>query len=130
MKRILAIALLLTACGPKKAVGVADIPQLKDLGEVMKVQSQAMDPLFKKAEQTSFTDEEWFKISDSAARISATTNKVREFSKGKGFDELNAQLADQARKLSDAAIAKNAADAAKLLGEMKQTCKSCHKQFR
>ncbi len=130
MKRILGIVLLLAACGPKKAMEVNQIAQLKDLGDVMKVQAQAMDPLFKKADQTSFTDDEWAKISDSAARVSATTTKVKDFSKGKGFDDLNLQLADQARRLADAAQAKNAGDAAKLLGEMKATCKTCHKQFR
>jgi cytochrome c556 len=130
MKRILGIALLLAACGPKKQVQVNEIATMKDLGDVMKVQAQAMDPLFKKADQTSFTDDEWMRIADSAARIAATTTKVKEFSKGKGFDDLDMQLADQARKLGDAAQAKNAADAAKLLGEMKATCKSCHKQFR
>jgi hypothetical protein len=131
MKNLLVVAILLAACGPKKQLEIADIPKLKDLGEVMSAQAQAMDPLFKKTDQASFADAEWVMIADSAARVQATAAKVKEsFGKGGEFDRLDLQLADQARRLADAAQAKNAADAGKLLGEMKATCKACHKKFR
>jgi cytochrome c556 len=131
MRPILAIALLLAACGPKKQTAIEDIPKMKDLGDVMGVQAKAMDPLFKKASQTAFTDDEWAKIADAAARLSATTAKVKEsFSKGEEFVALDMQLADQARKLGDAAQSKNVADTAKLIGDIKDTCKACHKKFR
>jgi cytochrome c556 len=131
MRPILAIALLLAACGPKKVASVEDVAQMKDLGDVMKVQDGAIWPLTKKASQTSFTDDEWAKIADGAARLAVTTKKVKEsFSKGAEFDALDMQLADQARKLGDAAQSKNAADTGKLLGDIRETCKTCHKKFR
>ncbi len=119
------------ACGPPlKNTPVAEIPKLTKLTDVMDNQATAMDPLFKKIGQTTFTDADWAAITSAAARVQATSLKIKDFSKGAEFDALAMKLNQQATDLSNSYASKDAAAANTALGNMKATCKECHKKFR
>lgn len=115
---------------PHRDTPVAEIPKLTKLDDVMDTQATVADPQFKKIGMASYTDADWMAFSDCADRIQATSIKLKEFSKGAGFDALALQLHDKAAALASAAQAKNAAGASQALADMKATCKTCHKQFR
>jgi cytochrome c556 len=134
MKRLLLAVLAgsaLVACGPPvKNTPVEEIPKLTKLTDVMDNQATAMDPLFKKIGQTTFTDADWAAITAAAARVQATSLKIKDFSKGAEFDALAMKLNQQATELSNSYASKDAAAANTALGNMKATCKECHKKFR
>ncbi len=127
---LLVVAGVVAGCAAKKNTPIDEIPKLQKLGDVMDNQSTTADPLFKKMDQASFTDEEFKLMADSAARLQATSAKIKDFSKGPGFDALALRLNEKARALGDAAQAKNAAGTSTALKEMKATCKECHSKFR
>ncbi len=133
MKRLM-LAVLVTgaaACGPPmKQTPVEEIPKLTKLEDVMDNQSTAMDPLFKKIGQTSFTDADWAAMTAAAARVQATSLKIKDFSKGAEFDALAMKLNQQATELSNSYASKDASAANTALSGMKSTCKECHKKFR
>lgn len=133
MKRLMLAVLVAgaAACGPPvKNTPVEEIPKLTKLGDVMDNQATAMDPLFKKIGQTTFTDADWAAITAAAARVQATSLKIKDFSKGAEFDALAMKLNQQATELSNSYASKDAAAANAALGNMKATCKECHKKFR
>jgi len=134
MKRLLLAVLAgsaLVACGPPvKNTPVEEIPKLTKLTDVMDNQATAMDPLFKKIGQTTFTDADWAAITAAAARVQATSLKIKDFSKGAEFDALAMKLNQQATELSNSYASKDAAAANTALGNMKATCKECHKKYR
>ena len=133
MKRLMLAVLVVgaAACGPPvKNTPVEEIPKLTKLGDVMDNQATAMDPLFKKIGQTTFTDADWAAITAAAARVQATSLKIKDFSKGAEFDALAMKLNQQATELSNSYASKDAAAANTALGNMKATCKECHKKFR
>ena len=123
-------ALSLVACVKQRNLSTDEIPKLTKLDDVMDVQSTIADPQFKKIGQATYSDADWAAFADTLARISATSLKIKDFSKGAGFDALAMQLSEKAKALGDAATAKDTAAASKALAEMKATCKSCHKQFK
>jgi cytochrome c556 len=128
---ILAVgALSLVACVKQRNLTTEEIPKLTKLDDVMDVQSTVADPQFKKIGQASYSDADWAAFADTSARIQSTALKIKDFSKGAGFDALAVELNEKAKALGDAATAKDAAGASKALAEMKATCKSCHKQFK
>ena len=133
MKRLMLAVLVAgaAACGPPvKNTPVEEIPKLTKLGDVMDNQATAMDPLFKKIGQTTFTDADWAAITAAAARVQATSLKIKDFSKGAEFDALAMKLNQQATDLSNSYASKDTAAANTALGNMKATCKECHKKFR
>jgi len=134
MKRLLLAVLAgsaLVACGPPvKNTPVEEIPKLTKLTDVMDNQATAMDPLFKKIGQTTFTDADWAAITAAAARVQATSLKIKDFSKGAEFDALAMKLNQQATELSNSYASKDAAAANTALANMKATCKECHKKYR
>lgn len=133
MKRLMLAVLVVgaAACGPPvKNTPVEEIPKLTKLGDVMDNQATAMDPLFKKIGQTTFTDADWAAITAAAARVQATSLKIKDFSKGAEFDALAMKLNQQATELSNSYASKDSAAANTALGNMKATCKECHKKFR
>jgi cytochrome c556 len=128
---ILAVgALSLVACVKQSNLSTEEIPKLTKLDDVMDVQSTVADPQFKKIGQASYSDADWAAFADTSARIQSTSLKIKDFSKGAGFDALAVELNEKAKALGDAATAKDAAGASKALADMKATCKSCHKQFK
>lgn len=133
MKRI-AIAVLLTAaaaCGPPiKNTPVEEIPKLTKLDDVMDNQATVMDPLFKKIGQATFSDGDWAELTAAAAKLQATSLKIKDFSKGAEFDALAMKLNQQATDLGNSYASKDAVGANTALTNMKATCKECHKKFR
>jgi cytochrome c556 len=122
---------VLVACGPPiKNTPVEEIPKLTKLTDVMDNQATVMDPLFKKIGQTTFTDADWAAITAAAAKVQATSLKIKDFSKGAEFDALAMKLNQQATELSNSYASKDAAAANTALGNMKATCKECHKKYR
>lgn len=131
--RLLLIALACSfalACVPKRDLTVQEIPKLTKLEDVMDVQSTVMDPQFKKIGAASYSDADFAAFADAGARLQASALKIKDFSKGAGFDALAMQLHDQAKQLADAASAKNAVASSQALASMKSTCKQCHSKFR
>jgi len=133
MKKLMLAALVAgaAACGPPiKNTPVEEIPKLTKLTDVMDNQATVMDPLFKKIGQTTFSDEDWAALTAAATRVQATSLKIKDFSKGAEFDALAMKLNQQATELSNSYASKDAAAANTALGNMKATCKECHKKFR
>jgi len=133
MKKLMLAVLVAgaAACGPPmKQTPVEEIPKLTKLDDVMDNQATAMDPLFKKIGQTSFTDEDWAALTAAAAKVQATSLKIKDFSKGAEFDALAMKLNQGATELANSYATKDAATANKALVGMKATCKECHKKFR
>jgi hypothetical protein len=89
-----------------------------------------MDPLFKKIGQTSFNDDEWAQLTAAGTRVQATSLKIKDFTKGAEFDALALKLNRYASDLSNSYASKDAVAANTALGNIKATCKECHKRFR
>jgi cytochrome c556 len=119
-----------SACVPHRDVPVQDIPKLGNLEEVMDVQATVADPQFKKIGQETYSDVDFAAFADVSSRLQATSAKVKDFTKGPGFDALADRLRDEATTLGTAASAKNAKGSSDALAAMKATCKECHKSFR
>jgi hypothetical protein len=134
MKRLMLagfVAALAAACGPPmKQTPVEEIPKLTKLTDVMDNQATVMDPLFKKTAEPSFTDADWAAVTAAAAKVQATSLKIKDFSKGAEFDALAMKLNQQATDLGNSYATKDAAAAKTTLAAMKATCKECHKKFR
>ena len=96
----------------------------------MDVQATVADPQMSKAGQASYTDADFAAFADVATRIQATSTKAKDFSKGPEFDQLADRLNGTAIALGKATETKDAAAASKALGDMKATCKECHKKFK
>jgi cytochrome c556 len=125
------IGLALVACGPpQKNTPVNEIPALTKLDDVMDNQATVMDPMFKKMDQPSYTDDEWAMLTAAAAKVQATSLKIKDFTKGAEFDALAMKLNQQATALANSYTSKDVNAAHQALRDMKATCKECHKRFR
>jgi hypothetical protein len=127
---LLLLSVLAFGCVKEQHTPVADIPKLTSLDDVMDNQSTAIDPQFKKIGQATFADADFAAFADAAARLDATSLKIKDFSKGKDFDALAMKLNEKAKALGAAAASKDSAGANAALGDMKATCKECHSKFR
>jgi hypothetical protein len=129
---IFAVVLMIGCGPPKNHTPVDQIPSLGKLSEVMDVQATTADPQFKKISQETFSEQDWVELKETAAKISATSKRIKAFSggKGAGFDALADRLGENATALGAAADAKDAAKTKTALTEMKATCKECHSKFR
>ena len=128
----IAAALPLASCGPPVMnTPVNDIPKLATLEEVMDNQATTADPQFKKiGEESSYTDADYQAFTAASERITATSQKIKDFSKGPEFDALATRLGENAKALGEAAQRKDAAGSSGALASMKATCKECHSKFR
>ena len=113
-----------------KQTPIEEIPKLTKLADVMDNQSTVMDPLFKKIGQTTYSDGDWAAMTSAAARVQATSLKIKDFSKGAEFDALAMKLNQQAGELGSSYATKDTAAASAALAKMKATCKECHKKYR
>ena len=128
---LIAGAALAPACGPpQKQTPIEEIPKLTKLEDVMDNQSTVMDPLFKKIGQTSFSDTDWAALTSAAARLQATSLKIKDFSKGAEFDALAMKLNQEAAELGSTYATKDTPAASASLAKIKATCKECHKKYR
>lgn len=130
MKRLFLALVLIAACVPHRDYPPDQIRAAKSLSEVMDVQATVADPQMKKADQASYTDDDWKAFADVGSRIQVTSTKAKEFSKGPEFDQLADQLNAKAKALESAAQSKDAKAASTALSEMKATCKTCHSKFK
>jgi hypothetical protein len=131
LMRLALLALLACGCAPPiRQANVEDIPKLTSLKDVMDVQSTYADPQWKKINLGAYSEADYAAFIDVSARIGATSDKIKAFSKGADFDALATRLKDKAAALGAAAQAKNGADASRALAEMKATCRECHSKFR
>lgn len=118
---------------PKKAYSPDEIKNLDSLEELMRINANKADPLFGKRDQASFTDAELTEMAEAGSAIEASAKRLGEkfgSSYDDGFVDYANQLAGQAKALSDATAAKDAAGAGKALEEMRNTCKACHGVYR
>jgi cytochrome c556 len=119
------------ACGPPVLnTPVEEIPRLTKLDDVMANQATVMDPLFKRMDEPSFTDDDWAAFTAASTKVQATSLKIKDFSKGPEFDALALKLNSQAAALGNSYAAKDVNTARQALHDMKATCKECHKKFR
>jgi cytochrome c556 len=126
-----ALAGALVACGPPhRDVPAAEVPKLKSLSEVMDSQATIADPEMKKAGAASYSDADYAAFTEVSDRISATSTKAKEFSKGPDFDKLADKLHETAVSLGKAAAAKDQKASSDALATMKATCKECHSKFK
>src|SRR5215211_7210565 len=109
MRLFIVIPLLMLGCAPKKSTPVEEIPKLTKLDDVMANQAGTADPLFKKIGQSAYSEAEFAAMSDASTRLSATSAKIKDFTKGAEFDALADRLGEKARALGSAATAKDAA---------------------
>jgi Cytochrome C' len=127
----LASGLFLTpGCSVHRDLPPAQINALEKLRDVMDVQERISDPQFKKIDRTHYQDADWVAFADMGDRLVVTSTKVRQFSKGPGFDALADQLHSHAQDLSAAAASKNAAAASAALAVIQATCQECHSKFK
>jgi hypothetical protein len=122
--------MLLASCAKTMNTPVEEIPKLTKLEEVMDNQSTVADPLFKKMDQTAFSDDEFAAMEKASARLQVTAPKIKDFTKGPEMSALADRLNEKAMALGTAAKAKDAAGASTALKEMKATCKECHSKFK
>jgi cytochrome c556 len=130
MRVLIPSLLLLAGCAKTMTTPVEEIPKLTKLADVMDNQSTVADPLFKKLDQPSFSDDEFKMMEDASARLQVTAPKIKDFTKGPEMSALADRLAQKAVALGEAAKAKNAGGATTALKEMKATCKECHSKFK
>jgi hypothetical protein len=131
----LLLPLLSTGClpAPKQNYAIEQIPQIDSLAEIMRVQAQAMDPLFKKSGQPSFTPEEFSQMATAARKLQATSVTMKDkFSAGHkaSFPTYAQELNQHAGDLLAAADAADAARAAAALSATRATCRGCHHENR
>jgi cytochrome c556 len=124
-------SVVLAGCAPpKNYTPIEGIPKLASLAAVMDVQATTADPQFAKMSQASFAPEEFASFAETARKIDSTSRRIKDFSKGAGFDALADRLNAHAAELGKAAAASDAAAAREALMAMKATCKECHSKFR
>ncbi len=131
----LSLALICAACvpSPKQDYTLDQIGKLESLEELMRVQAQAADPLFKKRGQASYSEAEFQAMINGGGRVEAAATALSlRFGKTRPqpFGELAVKLKNGATELGAAAQARNAARASAALEAMKSACASCHKQFK
>jgi cytochrome c556 len=128
---VLAVFVPVLACAPpRRDVAAADVPKLKSLEEVMDAQATTADPEMKKIGHATYSDADYAAFTETASRIGATSTKIKEFSKGPGFDRFADDLHGAAERLGTAAAAKDPKGSSDALAAMKAACKGCHSAFR
>lgn len=118
---------------PKQTYPVDQIQQIESLEEIMRVQAQAMDPLFRKRSQTTFSPDELTQFGAAAQRLQATAATLRQKFAAKykpSFVTYADALGQSAADLATAATAADPARTAAALGAIRDTCRGCHRDNR
>ena len=130
-----ALVLVGAACvpSPKQDYTLEQIGQLDSLAELMRVQAQAADPLFKKRKRSSFSEGDYQEMLRAAPRLEATaTTLARRFgtSRKQPFGELATKLRNGSAELLAAAQAGQTPRVSAALEAMHDACASCHRAFK
>ena len=118
---------------PKQDYSTDQVKQIESLEEIMRVQAQAMDPLFRKRSQTSFSPDELTQFGVAAQRLQATAATLRQKFAAKykpSFVTYADALGQSAADLATAATAADPARTAAALGAIRDTCRGCHRDNR
>jgi cytochrome c556 len=135
VKRLAALVLAVAACvpAPKKDYTPAEIEGVQELDELMRVHAKHADPLFSIRDQESFDDADYGRMKDAGELLQATAVRLEKDFAPKfepGFAELARRFGDQAQALTAAAEGRDAAAARDVLGRLRETCGSCHRDHR
>lgn len=117
---------------PKADYTLEQLKQMDNLEEIMRVQAATIDPQWKKM-SGQLTAADFGILAEAGARIEATAEAIRTRHSEKrqpGFLTLAEQLSKQAKDLVAASTAKDAEHTQTALRAMKETCSTCHKEYR
>lgn len=117
---------------PKADYTLEQLKQMDNLEEIMRVQAATMDPQWKKM-SGELKAADFGILAEAGARIEATAEAIRARHSEKrqpGFLTLAEQLGKQAKDLVAASTAKDAEHTQTALRAMKETCATCHKEYR
>jgi cytochrome c556 len=117
---------------PKQDYTLEQLRQMENLEEIMHVQAATMDPQWKKM-SGELSAADFGVLAEAGARIEATAEAIRTKHSEKrqpGFLTLAEQLGKQAKDLVAATTAKDAEHTRTALRAMKETCATCHKEYR
>ena len=125
-KLLVAAAIVAACAAPKRDFNADQIKAIDKFEELMWVHATVADPRFKlvgKVDPNAMTDAEFAEFQDMGHRLQLTAKRIPEFTKGKSFDRFGKELGDYARELEQAAIARKGPATAKLVVDIKMTCK-------
>ena len=127
---------LVAACvpAPKRAYTPDEVENIGDIDEVMRVLAHEADPLFSIRDNDGFTDAELASMVDAGKLIQRAAKGLAEHHAnghgGESFRGFADSLGAEAKKVEDAATAKNAVESGASLSAMKAVCASCHSKHR
>lgn len=124
------LVLPVMSCVPYYNPALGDIASIRTLKEVMDAQATIADPEWSKIGDEAYSDDDYARFRDVAARIAATAKRSKAFSKGPAFDQYADRLASAAQKLGKAAEQKDRDLSSVALEEMRGNCKACHAELR
>lgn len=135
---VIGVALLgacVTGCLPKPKADytLEQLKQMDSLEEIMRVQAATMDPQWKKMSAPSLSAADYAVLAEAGQRMEATAEAIRSRHSQKrqpGFLTLAEQFQQQAKDLVAAATAKDGEHTKTALKAMKETCATCHKEYR
>jgi hypothetical protein len=131
LSALCALLLAPAGCVPATEIPLPMIPSVTSMEKLMHVLANAADPQFKKL-GAGLTDADLVAVQSTGERVAAAGARLKQVAADRpaGFLALVSTLEEQGQRLASAAQAHDVAQSQQLLGELKGTCKSCHKQFR
>lgn len=127
---------LIAACvpAPKKAYTPDEVEALGDIDEIMRVLAQDADPLFSIRDQEAFSEAELASMVTAGGKIQRAAKGLADNHAdahgGESFQGFARSLGAEAKKLEEAAGAKDAAGSGAALSAMKKVCAGCHREHR
>lgn len=118
---------------PKQDYTLEQLKQMDSLEEIMRVQAATMDPQWKKMGPAALTAADFGALAEAGQRMEATAEAIRTRHSEKrqpGFLTLAEQFGKQARELVGYATAKDGEHTKTALKAMKETCATCHREYR
>lgn len=129
----IAAALTLSGCRPTVVVTNDGIKDLDALDKVMSVLADAADPSFDIADGASdgkLTEAQFKQMAQIGERVALGGKRAKNFSKGAGYDALADTLARHGAAMKTAAQSSDGAAAVKSALAIRDTCRTCHSEFR
>lgn len=130
----LTMGLLSTGCvpAPRKDYAPAEIAEIEEVDEVMRVQAKYMDPLFGIRGQETFTDQQFAAMVEAAKMLDATSAALVDrhaVNFAPAFSDLAMYQRKEAGSLRAAALESFAPGANEALRKAKANCAACHEEF-